>query len=44
MLYKCAIQPTIHVTSVAVEWDERNLGSLATKSQMLPDQVKKEAT
>ena len=30
--------------SVAVEWDERNLGSLATKSQMLPDQVKKEAT
>lgn len=30
--------------NLAVEWEDRNLGSLATKSQMLPDQVKKDAT
>jgi hypothetical protein len=32
------------MASVAVEWEDRNLGALATKSQMLPDQVKKDAT
>lgn len=31
-------------TILAMEWELKNLGSLATKSQMLPDQVKKDAT
>lgn len=35
---------TSAIPSFAVEWEDRNRGSLATKSQMLPDQVKKDAT
>ena len=31
-------------SNLATEWEPKNLGSLATKSQMLPDQVKKDAT